>query len=113
MNRVISAIAASVFATIIGLVSVVSSNAAPVTPTQVQVTSNIEQAQYRERREDRRHNDRYDRRDDHRRHVESRGRPGFWNGHRGYRDQRRGYRRGHDGWWYPAQAFGGRIIIRP
>jgi len=35
-----------------------------------------------------------------------------WNGHRGYHDYHPGYRRGHDGWWYPLAAFGlGAAII--
>jgi hypothetical protein len=35
-----------------------------------------------------------------------------WNGHRGYRDYRPGYRRHSDGWWYPLAAFGlGAAII--
>lgn len=35
-----------------------------------------------------------------------------WNGHRGYRHYRPGYRRHNDGWWYPLAAFGlGAAII--
>ena len=35
-----------------------------------------------------------------------------WNGHRGYRYYRPGYRRHSDGWWYPLAAFGlGAAII--
>jgi len=33
-----------------------------------------------------------------------------WRGHRGYRDQRRGYRRHSDGWWYPLAAFGAGVV---
>ncbi|MDR6668295.1 cell surface protein [Rhizobium sp. 1399] len=29
-----------------------------------------------------------------------------WNGYRGYENPREGYRRGPDGYWYPAKAFG-------
>lgn len=32
-------------------------------------------------------------------------RPGYWNGHNGYRNSRPGYRRHNDGWWYPMAAF--------
>jgi hypothetical protein len=32
-------------------------------------------------------------------------RSGYYHGYRGYRDRRPGYRRGHDGMWYPAAAF--------
>ncbi|MBY3252668.1 MULTISPECIES: hypothetical protein [Rhizobium] len=31
---------------------------------------------------------------------------GYWNGYRGYRAKRFGYRKGPDGYWYPAKAFG-------
>jgi len=37
--------------------------------------------------------------------------PGYWNGHRGYRYYRHGYRRHNDGWWYPLAAFGAGAII--
>lgn len=33
-------------------------------------------------------------------------RPGWYNGHRGYRYVRPGYRRHSDGFWYPLAAFG-------
>jgi hypothetical protein len=32
---------------------------------------------------------------------------GYWNGYRGYRTQRPGYRQGPDGYWYPSRAFRG------
>lgn len=52
--------------------------------------------------------DRYDR--DRYRAESDRDR--YWNGHRGYRDYRPGYRRNNDGWWYPLAAFGlGAAII--
>ncbi|NKC51416.1 BA14K family protein [Ochrobactrum cytisi] len=38
-------------------------------------------------------------------------RDGYWNGHRGYRHYRHGYRRSNDGWWYPLAAFGAGAII--
>ena len=47
-------------------------------------------------------------------HNSHRPRPpqnGWYNGHRGYRDYRYGYRRGNDGWWYPLAAFGTGLII--
>ncbi len=36
---------------------------------------------------------------------------GWYNGHRGYRGYRDGYRRHNDGWWYPLAAFGAGAII--
>ena len=44
-------------------------------------------------------------------HRPSRVRPGWHNGHRGYRHARPGYRRYSDGWWYPLAAFGAGAII--
>jgi Ni/Co efflux regulator RcnB len=38
-------------------------------------------------------------------------RSGYYHGYRGYRDHRPGYRRGHDGLWYPAAAFALGAII--
>ncbi|WEX76099.1 BA14K family protein [Sinorhizobium numidicum] len=35
----------------------------------------------------------------------------WYNGHRGYRYHRHGYRRHNDGWWYPLAAFGAGAII--
>lgn len=41
-----------------------------------------------------------------------RDRPGYWQGHRGSRDYRPGYRRHNDGNWYPLALFGlGAAII--
>lgn len=38
-------------------------------------------------------------------------RRGYYRGHRGSREQRRGYRRHSDGFWYPLAAFGAGAII--
>lgn len=38
-------------------------------------------------------------------------RRGWYNGHRGYRDYRPGYRRHSDGYWYPLAALGAAAII--
>lgn len=66
-----------------------------------EITQNIELV-----RNDRR----YPRRGSH--HNWKRGhRHGHWNGHRGYRNYRHGYRRHNDGWWYPLAAFGAGAII--
>lgn len=35
---------------------------------------------------------------------------GYYNGHRGYRDRRPGYRR-HNGWWFPPAAFVAGAIV--
>lgn len=44
----------------------------------------------------------------YRRHWRDRG--GFYNGHRGYRDRRPGYRY-HNGFWFPLAAFGAGALI--
>lgn len=43
--------------------------------------------------------------------VKVKVRAGYWRGHRGYRYQRRGYRRHVDGYWYPPAAFV--VTVRP
>jgi Ni/Co efflux regulator RcnB len=76
-------------------------SAAPSVGKHAEVTSAIELAQYRE---DRRHDWRRDR--DRRDRYERRHyRPGYWNGHHGYRDYRKGYRRHSDGYYYPRSVF--------
>lgn len=35
-----------------------------------------------------------------------------YHGYRGWRHKRHGYRRHHNGWWYPHAAFAPRVIIR-
>ncbi|MGV1759276.1 BA14K family protein [Rhizobium sp. A22-96] len=51
----------------------------------------------------------------HRPHFRPHYRPhyrgGYWHGHRGYRYARPGYRRYHDGYWYPLAAFTAGAII--
>ena len=124
MNRIVSALSAATIAVVVGLTSFTPAFALPVSPTQAQVTSDMQLAQYRHRdddqprwrerqydRQDRagRHNNRYDRdRRDYRRYdrMERRhDRRGYWNGHRGYREQRRGYRRHTDGYYYAPSVF--------
>lgn len=46
----------------------------------------------------------------HRDRFERQGNRVFLNGNRGYRQQRRGYRE-HNGFWFPAAAFLGAVII--
>jgi hypothetical protein len=36
---------------------------------------------------------------------------GYYHGYHGYHEQRRGYRRHSDGYWYPLAAFGAAAII--
>lgn len=78
-EKIASLIAGGFIATLVGLTSVVSSFAGPVSQQATPAVSNVEQIQYQERR--RPHYD--NRRDRH----------GNWNGHRGNRDYRHGHRR--------------------
>jgi hypothetical protein len=61
--------------------------AVPMSKIGISQSSDVEQVQYR------------------------RERRGWYGGHRGYRHERRGYRRHSDGWWYPLAAFGAGAII--
>ena len=47
---------------------------------------------------------------EHRQRFERQGNRVFLNGNRGYRQQRRGYRQ-YNGFWFPAAAFFGAVII--
>lgn len=113
MKNLVSLFTAGLLAVLVGLTSVVSSNAAPVSAQKVPVVSNVEQVQYVEKRRhdnrrwDRRDDRRWDRRDERRRpHYNNREyRPGYWKNQRGYREHRRGYRRHSDGYWYPLGVF--------
>lgn len=39
------------------------------------------------------------------------GGPGQWRGYQGVREERPGYRRGNDGWWYPLAAFAAGALV--
>lgn len=58
----------------------------------------------RDRRGNRHHNRSHDRRG-----FYNHGGHGWYNGHRGYRHRRDGYRE-YNGWWFPAAILGGAII---
>jgi hypothetical protein len=77
----------------------------PVAP--IVATTDATAVQYRERYERR-----FDRRIDRRieRRIDRYERARYWNGHRGYRDRRAGYRY-HNGYWYPLAAFAAGAII--
>jgi hypothetical protein len=63
--------------------------AMPMPTVDASQSSDVQQVQWRERRD----------------------RRGWYGGHRGYRYHRHGYRRHSDGWWYPLAAFGAGAII--
>lgn len=88
----------------------VPAGAAPVfAPKPLTVSSNVTEVQYRpQHRWDR--DNRYDR-NDRRDRFERRGHNAYYNGRRGYRSARPGYRQ-HNGFWFPPAAFiAGAIIV--
>ncbi|KQY40761.1 hypothetical protein [Rhizobium sp. Root483D2] len=109
MNTTIKTLGAAAIAVMVGLTSFMPASAAPVRANDVQLSSSVELAQYRQRDSDaprwkKRHQNRHDRAE---RRKERRG---YWNGHRGYREHRRGYRRHSDGYYYSPEVF--RLYIR-
>lgn len=77
-------------------------------PAQTTMTDNVVQVQYR-RDERRIYRDRSFRGRD-RDYRRSMARRDYYNGHRGYRDRRPGYRQ-HNGMWFPLAAFATGAII--
>jgi hypothetical protein len=53
---------------------------------------------------------RYDERNRYERRYMRNNRSGYYNGHRGYRERRPGYRQ-HNGMWFPLAAFGAGALI--
>ncbi|MBB4184208.1 signal peptidase I [Sinorhizobium terangae] len=80
------------FAALLLGTSAAPSQAFTPTPSRIEAESNVTDVQYRPRGYYR-YGDRY-----------------YYNGYRGYRYYRPGYRY-HDGWWYPGGAFGTGVII--
>lgn len=105
MKRIISALGAAAIAAVIGLTSAAPSVAAPISPVKIDVSSPVEQVQYRDRDQ---RGPNYNRHRPRPRMERHHNRRGYWNGHQGRREMRRGYRRGPDGWFYPFSAFRGR-----
>ncbi len=86
MRKVISAVCAAVLS-VTGVLSVAPASAAPVrAPMKLDQASDIQQVQHRRGG-----------------YYKHHGRP-YYNGHRGYRYQRPGWR-SYDGWWFPPAAF--------
>lgn len=88
--RILLALISASAMVVAGAASAIS---APMARLQVQSAGLVDQVQYR-----RHHDHDHDRR-------------GYYHGYRGSRHHRHGYRRGHDGWWYPLAAFGAGAII--
>lgn len=100
MNRLTTGIVATTLAASFAAAAFVPANAAMVyTPQPQNVTSDIQTVDYKPWM-----------RRDMRRDMNRRGDSMYWNGHRGYRDYRPGYRR-HGDFWFPLAAFTAGALI--
>ncbi|GAB1582143.1 BA14K family protein [Phyllobacterium phragmitis] len=124
MNKLLSAFWAGTLGISMAFTSAIPVSAAPLAPPSIETGSNVEQVQHRRQVRERwghrsgnwRGRDGWHGRGGWGRPGYRHGwrhgyRPGYWGGHRGYRYYRHGYRRHHDGWWYPLAAFGAGAII--
>ncbi|BCH28661.1 hypothetical protein MesoLjLc_05910 [Mesorhizobium sp. L-8-10] len=85
MRKVISAVCAAVFS-VTGVMTIAPASAAPIQrPLKLEQSSDVQQVRQR------------------RGYYHYHGRP-YYNGHRGYRYQRPGWR-SYNGWWFPPAAF--------
>jgi len=95
MKTALKTTAVAALASILAITGMVPAQAQVIRPVApIATVSDVTDVQYR--RYDRRH-DRYER-------------ARYWNGHRGYRERRAGYRY-HNGYWYPLAAFAAGAII--
>lgn len=101
MKKFTSTLCALSLGVALGMVPVMASTAAPmVAAPAVTAPAGLSDVQKVQHRRDWHHSNRgnsYKR--------------GHWNGHRGYKHRRSGYRRHSDGLWYPMAAFGLGAII--
>lgn len=114
MTKFMSTLLATTLSVSFALAAAVPVNAAPVVPSVTAPTASSEVQQVQDRRMFRRHIIRRDFRrggDFRRGNVLGPRRGGdYWNGHRGYRYHRPGYRR-HGDLWFPLAAFATGVII--
>ena len=110
VRKRIATVAVAFTVTLTGLVPAQAFQMPAPVAAQTSTAAPVTDVQYRpwerraERRWDRRNDRRWDRRE---RRME---RNGYYNGHRGYRERRSGYRY-HNGFWFPLAAFGAGAII--
>ena len=105
MNRFISACGAALVAIVMTASTSGAAVAAPAMTHQTQISSDVQLAQYHEKRRPNARNHR-----DRREMNTRRDRRGYWHGHRGYREHRKGYRRHSDGYYYAPSVF--KLYIR-
>ncbi|WP_192178828.1 BA14K family protein [Mesorhizobium amorphae] len=102
MNRIISGLLATTLSASFVAAEIVPVNAQPsYVPMGQGLSSDVQTVQYQEWRRNRNFN---------RNRTFSRNDGMYWNGHRGYREYRRGYRR-HGDFWFPLAAFATGALI--
>ncbi|MFK0688183.1 BA14K family protein [Mesorhizobium sp. IMUNJ 23033] len=102
MNRIISGLLATTLSASFVAAEIVPVNAQPsYVPMGQGLSSDVQTVQYQEWRRHRNFN---------RNRTFSRNDGMYWNGHRGYREYRRGYRR-HGDFWFPLAAFATGALI--
>ncbi|MDX8529635.1 BA14K family protein [Mesorhizobium sp. VK25A] len=101
MNKIASGLLAAVLSASFVAAEIVPVNAQQAYVPQPQgLSSDVQTVQYRDWRRHRGFNRDFSRRDG----------GAYWNGHRGYREYRRGYRR-HGDYWFPLAAFATGALI--
>jgi hypothetical protein len=117
MRKFLSAICASALTAAVAITGVMPAGAAPVYVPAAPHTQNAQSdvIQVDNHRKWRKNNMRRGSNWDGPRHSQRRWRDndrryGWYNGHRGYRERRAGYRY-HNGWWFPGGAFVAGAII--
>ncbi|MDX8517616.1 BA14K family protein [Mesorhizobium dulcispinae] len=101
MNRIASGLLAAALSASFIAAEMVPVNAQPTYVPQPQgLSSDVQTVQYRDWRRHRSFNRDFSRRNG----------AVYWNGHRGYREYRRGYRR-HGDYWFPLAAFATGALI--
>ncbi|MER8807944.1 BA14K family protein [Mesorhizobium australicum] len=106
MNRITTGLLAATLSATFVAAEVVPVNAQPnYMPLSQAATPDVQTVQYREWRRNRS----FDRNFSRNRSF-SRNGDMYWNGHRGYREYRRGYRR-HGDYWFPLAAFATGALI--
>ncbi|WP_214470914.1 BA14K family protein [Mesorhizobium sp. dw_380] len=106
MNRTVSGLLAATLSATFVAAEVVPVNAQPAyVPLSQTVTPDVQTVQYREWRRNRSFDRNFSRNRSFARNGDM-----YWNGHRGYRDYRPGYRR-HGDYWFPLAAFATGALI--
>lgn len=105
LSRKFAVLATALAVTVTGLAPAQAMPVMAVTSTQARDEAPVVNVQW-DRRDARRWERHHDRRWDRRHHARS----GYYNGYRGYRERRSGYRY-HNGYWFPLAAFAAGAII--